>query len=172
MAAHLCLCSCKCSRQNSSVQWTSLTQTLSFQRAGDRQIHGQSCGARAPPVGCFHITPTQPIAVIGRKKKHKKSTFPLSLVTSLRPPLGGLPLEKIQPLATRAEAWQAIPGLVSTSVQRSTAHVLRAEVMSLLVKGTLETVSPSQSESESSTAVTSSSPRRMVIEDPSSISDI
>ncbi len=37
--------SCKCSRQNSSVQWTSLTQTLSFQRAGNRQIHGQSCGA-------------------------------------------------------------------------------------------------------------------------------
>ncbi len=107
-----------------------------------------------------------------KKKNHKNEHFSSSPCHKPQAPLGGLPLEKIQPLATRAEAWQAIPGLVSTSVQRSTAHVLRAEVMSLLAKGTLETVSPSQSESESSTAITSSSPRRMVIEDPSSISDI
>ncbi len=61
----------------------------------------------------FHIAPTQPIAVISRKIKHKhiqkESTFPLPLITSLRHPQGGLPLETIQPLATRAEAWQAIP---------------------------------------------------------------
>ncbi len=37
--------------------------------------------------------------------------FPLPLITSLRPLLGGLPLETIQPLTTRAEAWQAIPGV-------------------------------------------------------------
>ncbi len=37
--------------------------------------------------------------------------FPLPLITSLRPLLGGLPLETIQPLTTWAEAWQAIPGV-------------------------------------------------------------
>ncbi len=66
-------------------------------------------------IGYFNIAPTQPIAVIGRKIKHKlikkDSTFPLSLITSLRPPLGGLPLETIQPLATWTEAWKAIPGV-------------------------------------------------------------
>ncbi len=66
-------------------------------------------------IGYFNIAPTQPIAVIGRKVKHKHikkdSTFPLSLITSLRPPLGGLPLETIQPLATWTEAWKAIPGV-------------------------------------------------------------
>ncbi len=47
-------------------------------------------------IGSFHIAPTQPIAVIARKIKHKhiqkESTFPLPLITSLRPPLGGLSL--------------------------------------------------------------------------------
>ncbi len=37
--------------------------------------------------------------------------------------------------------------MVSTSVQRSTAHVLCTEIMSLLAKGAVETVSPAQSES-------------------------
>ncbi len=125
----------------------------------------------------FHIAPTQPIAVIARKIKHKhiqkESTFPLPLFTNLRCLLGGLLLETIQPLATWAESWQAIPGMsnwvlgilkqgytlnlarsplqfcgvVSTSIQRSNAHVLRAEVMSLLAKGAMETVPPAQSES-------------------------
>ncbi len=66
-------------------------------------------------TGYFYIAPTQPIAVIERKIKHKhiqkESTYPLPLIASLRPPLSGLPLETIQPLATRAEAWQAIPGV-------------------------------------------------------------
>ncbi len=66
-------------------------------------------------TGYFHIAPTQPIAVIARKIKHKhiqkESTYPLPFIASLRPPLSGLPLETIQPLATRAEAWQAIPGV-------------------------------------------------------------
>ncbi len=66
-------------------------------------------------IGSFHIAPTQPIAVIVRKIKHKnfqkETTFLLPLITSLRPPLGGLPLETIQPFATQAEAWQAIPRL-------------------------------------------------------------
>ncbi len=38
-------------------------------------------------------------------------------------------------------------GVVSTSVQRSTAHVLRTEVISLPAKGAMETISPAQSES-------------------------
>ncbi len=116
-------------------------------------------------IGSFHIAPTQPIAVIAIKIKHKniqkESTFPLPLIMSLRPPLGGLPLKSIQPLTTRVVACQAIPGVsgwvlgiikqgykfkftrrsphfgsvVSISVQCSTAHVLRAEVKSFLEKG-------------------------------------
>ncbi len=39
----------------------------------------------------------------------KREHFPLPLITSLRVTQGGLPLKTIQPLATRAEAWQAIP---------------------------------------------------------------
>ncbi len=125
-------------------------------------------------IGSFHIAPTQPIVVIARKIKHKhiqKETFPLPLITSLRPPHSSLPLEAIQPLVTRSEAWQAIPesvklgsmdnktrlytsicsktprfgSVVSTSVQHNNAHVLRAAVMSLLVKGAVETVCPAQS---------------------------
>ncbi len=38
-------------------------------------------------------------------------------------------------------------GVVPTSVQRSNAHILGAEVMSLLGKGAVATVSPAQSES-------------------------
>ncbi len=64
-------------------------------------------------IGSFHIAPTQAIAVIARKIKHKhiqkESTFPLPLIMSQRPPPSGLPLETIQPLATLAEACQAIP---------------------------------------------------------------
>ncbi len=126
-------------------------------------------------VGSFHIAPIQSIGVIARKLKHKhfqkESTFALPLITSLGDPLGGLPLETIQHLATHAEVWQAIPGVskwvlgiikrgytlqfarrpprfggeVSTSVQHSNAHVLHAEVMSLLAKRAVETVSPAQS---------------------------
>ncbi len=64
-------------------------------------------------IGSYHIAPTQPIAIIARIIKHKQiqkeSTFPLPLIRRLRPPLGGLPQKKNQPLATRAKAWQAIP---------------------------------------------------------------
>ncbi len=55
----------------------------------------------------------QPSAVIVEKIKHKhsqKSSFPLPSLTSALPPCSR-PLEFIQPLATRAEAWQAIPGV-------------------------------------------------------------
>ncbi len=77
----------------------------------------------------------------------------------------------IQPLATRAEVWQAIPGVsewvmgiikrgyslqfarrpprfsgvVSTSVQGENARVLRSEVMTLLEKGAIEMVPPALS---------------------------
>ncbi len=55
--------------------------------------------------------PMQPSAVIVEKIKHKhsqkESNFPLPSLTSALPPCSR-PLEFIQPLATRAEAWQAI----------------------------------------------------------------
>ncbi len=128
-------------------------------------------------IGSFHIAPTQLIAVIARKIKHKhiqkERTFPLPPITSLRPLLGGLLLETIQPLVTWAEDWQAIPrvsnwvlgiikwdytlqfaqrpprfgDMVCTSVQHSNFHVLHAKVMSLLAKGAMEMVSPAKSES-------------------------
>ncbi len=115
-------------------------------------------------------------AVIADKIKHKhsqkESNFPLPSLTSALPPCSR-PLEFIQPLATRAEAWQAIPGVsewvmgiikrgyslqfarrpprfsgvVSTSVQGENARVLRSEVMTLLEKGAIEMVSPALSES-------------------------
>ncbi len=115
-------------------------------------------------------------AVIVEKIKHKhsqkESNFPLLSLTSALPPCSR-PLEFIQPLATRAEAWQAIPGVsewvmgiikqgyslqfarrpprfsgvVSTSVQGENARVLRSEVMTLLEKGAIEMVPPALSES-------------------------
>ncbi len=115
-------------------------------------------------------------AVIAEKIKHKhsqkESNFPLPSLTSALPPCSR-PLEFIQPLATWAEAWQAIPGVsewvmgiikrgyslqfarrpprfsgvVSTSVQGENARVLRSEVMTLLEKGAIEMVSPALSES-------------------------
>ncbi len=118
----------------------------------------------------------QPSAVIVEKIKHKhsqkESNFPLPSLTSVLPPCSR-PLEFIQPLATRAEAWQAIPGVsewvmgiikrgyslqfarrpprfsgvVSTSVQGENARVLRSEVMTLLEKGAIEMVPPALSES-------------------------
>ncbi len=120
--------------------------------------------------------PTQPSTVTVEKIKHKhsqkESNFPLPSLTSALPPCSR-PLELIQPLATRAEAWQAIPGVsdwvmgiikqgyslqfvrrpphfsgvVSTSVQGENACVLRSEVMTLLEKGAIEMVSPALSES-------------------------
>ncbi len=114
--------------------------------------------------------------VIAEKIKHKhsqkESNFPLPSLTSALPPCSR-PLEFIQPLSTRAEAWQAIPevsewvmgiikqgyslqfarrpprfsGVVSTSVQGENARVLRSEVMTLLEKGAIEMVSLALSES-------------------------
>ncbi len=110
--------------------------------------------------------------IIKHKHSQKESNFPLPSLTSALPPCSR-PLEFIQPLATRAEAWQAIPGVsewvmgiikrgyslqfarrplrfsgvVSTSVQGENARVLRSEVMTLLEKGAIEMVSPALSES-------------------------
>ncbi len=90
---------------------------------------------------------------------------------SVKSPHGDSPPKLIQPLATWAEAWQAIPvvsdwvlgiikrgyaiqftrrppqfsGVVSTSVQSKNAYVLRAEVKNLLAKGAVEMVPPAQS---------------------------
>ncbi len=109
---------------------------------------------------------------IKNKHSQKESNFPLPSITSALPPCSR-PLEFIQPLATRAEAWQAIPGVsewvmgiikrgyslqfarrpprfsgvVSTSVQGENARVLRSEVMTPLEKGAIEMVPPALSES-------------------------
>ncbi len=95
------------------------------------------------------------------------------------------PVSPIQPLATQAEAWQAIPGVsdwvlgiikqgytlqfalrppqfgcvVSISVQRSNAHVLYTEVMSLLAKGAVEMVSLAQSVSHNPLYALAAAPR-------------
>ncbi len=94
------------------------------------------------------------------------------------PPISVLPLcsqsaQPFQPLATWAEAWQAIPGVsawvmntvrrgyslqfarrpprfrgvLATSVCSDDAHVLHAEVINLLEKGAIEIIPPAQSES-------------------------
>ena len=88
-------------------------------------------------------------------------------------PHGGQSLELIQPLSIRASQWQAIPGVsdwvmgvikhgyslqfarrpprfhgvVTTSVHNENAHVLRAEVKNLLVKGAIEIVPPAHRDS-------------------------
>ncbi|KAL0204651.1 hypothetical protein M9458_002669, partial [Cirrhinus mrigala] len=98
---------------------------------------------------------------------------PLLSLQAPRLMLGAEPPEPIIPLATRVDAWQAIPGVsewvmgiirggyslqfarrpprfsgvVPTSVRSKDAHVLRSEVLTLLGKGAIEMVHPAQSES-------------------------
>ncbi|KAL0163783.1 hypothetical protein M9458_039536, partial [Cirrhinus mrigala] len=89
---------------------------------------------------------------------------PLLSLQAPRLMLGAKPPEPIIPLATRVDAWQAIPGVsewvmgiirggyslhgvVPTSVRSKDAHVLRSEVLTLLGKGAIEMVHPAQSES-------------------------
>ncbi|KAL0157079.1 hypothetical protein M9458_048325, partial [Cirrhinus mrigala] len=109
------------------------------------------------------------------QNKHfqKESKFPLPPVKCVSPHHDGQPLEPIPPLATQAEAWQAIPGVsewvmgiikrgyslqfvrrpprfsgvVPTLVVSKDVHVLRSEVMNLLEKGAVKVVHPAQSES-------------------------
>ncbi len=135
-------------------------------------------GCRGNCVCCYRVRTSDHATVrcdsgkIKHKHSQKESNFPLPSLTSALPPCSR-PLEFIQPLATRAEAWQAIPGVsewvmgiikrgyslqfarrpprfsgvVSTSVQGENARVLRSEVMTLLEKGAIEMVSPALSES-------------------------
>ncbi len=119
-----------------------------------------SSGCRGNCVCCYRVR-TSALATVrcdsGKNKtqtfsKKKKSNFPLPSLTSALPPCSR-PLEFIQPLATRAEAWQAIPGVsewvmgiikrgyslqfarrpprfsgvVSTSVHGENARVLRSK---------------------------------------------
>ncbi len=135
-------------------------------------------GCRGNCVCCYRVRTSDHATVrcdSGKNKTQtfsKESNFLLPSLTSALPPCSR-PLEFIQPLATRAEAWQAIPGVsewvmgiikrgyslqfarrpprfsgvVSTSVQGENARVLRSEVMTLLEKGAIEMVSPALSES-------------------------
>ncbi len=110
----------------------------------------------------------------GQNKRH---TFSKRERKSFLPTISVLPLcsqsaQPFQPFATRAEAWQAIPGVstwvmttvrrgslkfarrpscfrgvLATTVHSENAQVLPAEVMNLLEKVAIEIVPPAQSES-------------------------
>ncbi len=121
------------------------------------------------------ISPRCPTAVIADKIKHihfQKESKSLYLPTTSILPLFSQSLQPFQPLATRVEAWQTIPGVsawvmttvrrgytlqfarrpprfgsvLTTSVCSEDAQVLRAEVMNLLENGALEIVTPAQSD--------------------------
>ncbi|KAI2647445.1 Transposon Ty3-G Gag-Pol polyprotein [Labeo rohita] len=132
---------------------------------------------RAGPMANVFLAPTQPVAVIANRIKHKHSQkgskIPLQIIKGVSCHQDGQLPEPIIPLATRAEAWQAIPGVsdwvmgiikkgyslqfarrpphfsgvVPTMVKSRDAHVLRSEVLILLEKGAIEVVHPAQSES-------------------------
>ncbi len=91
-----------------------------------------------------------------------KSIF---LLTTRVLPLCSQPLHPFQPLATRAEAWQAITtvrrgytlqfargpprfsGVLATTVRSEDTQALRAAVRNLLEKGAIEIIPPAQSKS-------------------------
>ncbi len=144
--------------------------------------------------------PMQPSAVIVEKIKHKhsqkESNFPLPSLTSALPPCSR-PLEFIQPLATRAEAWQAIPGVsewvmgiikrgyslqfarrpprfsgvVSTSVQGENAPRSALRGDDVAGKRSHRNGSSSFERVKLLQPLLSSSPKRMAASGPSSISD-
>ncbi|KAL0152267.1 hypothetical protein M9458_051990, partial [Cirrhinus mrigala] len=138
---------------------------------------GVFCVKAVVNTGSMCLAPIQTVAVTANKIKHKhpqkESKFPLPIIKGVSCHCDGQPPEPIIPLATRAEAWQAIPGVsdwvlgivkrgyslqfarrpprfsgvVPTVVMSRDAHVLRSEVMILLEKGAIEVVHPAQSDS-------------------------
>ncbi|KAL0165753.1 hypothetical protein M9458_037597, partial [Cirrhinus mrigala] len=138
---------------------------------------GVFCVKAVVNTGSMCLAPIQTVAVTANKIKHKhpqkESKFPLPIMKGVSCHCDGQPPEPIIPLATRAEAWQAIPGVsdwvlgivkrgyslqfarrpprfsgvVPTVVMSRDAHVLRSEVMILLEKGAIEVVHPAQSDS-------------------------
>ncbi|KAI2664298.1 Transposon Ty3-G Gag-Pol polyprotein [Labeo rohita] len=138
---------------------------------------GVFCVKAVVNTGSMCFAPIQTVAVTANKIKHKhpqkESKFPLPIIKGVSCHCDGQPPEPIIPLATRAEAWQAIPGVsdwvlgivkrgyslqfarrpprfsgvVPTVVMSRDAHVLRSEVMILLEKGAIEVVHPAQSDS-------------------------
>ncbi|KAL0172543.1 hypothetical protein M9458_032854, partial [Cirrhinus mrigala] len=138
---------------------------------------GVFCVKAVVNTGSMCLAPIRTVAVTANKIKHKhpqkESKFPLPIIKGVSCHCDGQPPEPIIPLATRAEAWQAIPGVsdwvlgivkrgyslqfarrpprfsgvVPTVVMSRDAHVLRSEVMILLEKGAIEVVHPAQSDS-------------------------
>ncbi len=121
-----------------------------------------------------HFSAGCPTAVIRIKHIHfQKEIKSLFLPTISVLPLCNQSLQRFQPLATWAEAWQAIPGVsewvmatirrgytlqfawrplrfrgvLTTTVSSEDAQVLHAEVMNLQEIGAIEIVPPAQSES-------------------------
>ncbi len=113
MALDVCLGSLSCWKSARRPRARSDGSIFSF------SIEQYICEFMMPLGSCEHWVHSNSsrttVRCYGKEIKHKfiqeESTFPLPLITSLRPSLGGLPLETIQPLATWAEAWQAIPGV-------------------------------------------------------------
>ncbi|KAL0173816.1 hypothetical protein M9458_029784, partial [Cirrhinus mrigala] len=141
--------------------------------AGQEEEGPKSRAGRTNPQKASVMPPSTPHVFC---VKPVVNTGPVQLAptqSGVSPCHDGQPLEPILPLATRAEAWQAIPrvsewvmgiikrgyslqfarrpprfsGVVPTLVVSKDAHVLRSEVMILLEKGTMEVVHPAQSES-------------------------
>ncbi|KAI2650071.1 Transposon Ty3-G Gag-Pol polyprotein [Labeo rohita] len=138
---------------------------------------GVFCVKAVVNTGSMCLAPIQTVAVTANKIKHKhpqkEGKFPLPIIKGVSCHCDGQPPEPIIPLATRAEAWQAIPGVsdwvlgivkrgyslqfarrpprfsgvVPTVVMSRDAHVLRSVVMILLEKGAIEVVHPAQSDS-------------------------
>ncbi len=137
-----------------------------------------SSGCRGNCVCCYRARTSAHATVRCDSGKNKTQTFSKreQFFSSVphECPASVQPATRVYPtLATRAEAWQAIPGVsdwvmgiikrgyslqfarrpprfsgvVSTSVHGENARVLRSEVMTLLEKGAIEMVPPALSES-------------------------
>ncbi len=136
------------------------------------------------------IAPRCPTAVIADKIKHihfQNESKNLFLPTISVLPLCSQSVQPFQPLAMRAEAWQAIPGVsawimttirrgytlqfaqrppcfrgvLTTTVRNKNAQVLCAEVMYLLEKEPWKSFLQPRA-SQAFTAITSSSPKKTV----------
>ncbi len=137
-----------------------------------RNRRGPSLATAGPPCKQPLMGLLSPRSVLGAERSVLlESKYPLLPTISILP-LCSQALERFQPLTTRAEAWQAIPGVSegvmatirqgytlqfdrrppcfrvvgAITVRSKDAQVLCTEVMNLLVKGAIEVVSPAQSE--------------------------
>lgn len=124
-------------RPNSPVPWLSPASTLSCLRSctqlklQPRQSNGQLSGVGTPLMaqpngyqgyrpGCLPRLPSDvfvasigPVQVVANKIKNKQSSFLLPVISSASLLHSAYRLNQFNPLATWAEAWEAIPGVWS-----------------------------------------------------------